>query len=1335
MPKPIDSIGPRPEKKQVKPIAEHKAGEVVRPKGSATRAGETVKPKAYVDPHQHETKSNTFVEHSGIRDGKKPKPHRERWYKKLTKKQKLAMGSALVLVLGLGALVWYLSATSQFLTSLNKPRPAAGVFAEVGGETVSESDYGKVKDSYEAFYKKNSESDSALAGQAATKLLSEGLALRAEAKKQNIECSQDIVDKRLTDRYAERGGKDQYYAYMQTEYGWDATAVYWQECSDYLRQQLGSLVGGTDVYGVYIRWDIHKDSDTVTREAFEEAAKNRLETDYLPLLKTADTSVDDIERKVDINKYMTEAEFDSKMASPDQPYTRSMTISRFNAATYAQMEKYNEGEDDLDYVSQLDIGDTTPVFKSKVGYYVVYHALSKTNGQYQSLDDLIASYVQSGKYSNTYYQLPPPTNENNIDVYNITNKQSSLDTMRDMIAPKASAADPNSIQCFWGTHGLPFSLEYRDYNTKALIPLSASTGASVVVASTTNVAWPCKDEPAAGSYYGGSVTVGYTPGNPTNWADPNASRISFFINPHANNPWNYTLSCYTAWRHYLNPPKGYQSVNYGDRNQFEVLISRNWGVEAHNVASAESDNFRVPTTLYSGVANGVNGYTIRVYLRPDVIPEPPKMTVNGYKINELGKANGPYSDNVISLDSGAKTSTDNPYSMTGVRSDQNHSITAADEPGFDLVGYRVNYGAVVASKTYNYTANAVADKGSIQLDWVYRPKFAGTLTMSCSTITGSVTGPSGASIYIRIDGTEVARVSGSSISYTVADDYRDGLSRTVRLYADYMGQSFLLDTESHRCNPNAVCSSADFTQISGAVDAGQSYRVTLQFTNNGEAYWKDYAPNNQYRLAMTDGSQGFDVMSSSLEMPLNTLVKTTQYTAFTVLLTAKNAVTTPTIRVAFQMTRADGATLNNFGTICEATTRFRSQYSPWLRTQNGNVSALGIIVGQGSLKVDGASLGGRRNVGTASGASKDDLNYEATYLAMAQKQNSVGVIGAAISDNGPFCSTNAYVLGRDTEWTTSDNSASCSFGAYAFRLRHNLADGLKKSGTEVIFKQTKLSYNDAPDACPAAGPNPTGDSRYVKGATSYNGSLNLPGLNGLCPTITILNKNLASDTWFTLGTPRHAANPPKELTPNGRTTILVDGDLYINANIRNGALPAVTFSRNDFIGLNALPNLGIIVSGDIIVDRDVTQIDASLYAAGKIKTCDLYDPSVTGPDSTTTTTGFKTEQSPVPTAANTTAKLCSSNTLSIHGLAVAKGGFMFGRNYLDFTGIGSRIGQSQFAAGFELHPDRSLYFGKPAEDVVYNGLMLIAPPPGFEHVSNPDFSTARYTNDDVQPRF
>jgi hypothetical protein len=205
-------------------------------------------------------------------------------------------------------------------------------------------------------------------------------------------------------------------------------------------------------------------------------------------------------------------------------------------------------------------------------------------------------------------------------------------------------------------------------------------------------------------------------------------------------------------------------------------------------------------------------------------------------------------------------------------------------------------------------------------------------------------------------------------------------------------------------------------------------------------------------------------------------------------------------------------------------------------------------------------------------------------------------------------------------------------------------------------------------------------------------------------------------------------NPGNVSVPAGRVTLIVPGDLTINAEIRNSNPGNFSYDVNDMRKFNGLPNLGIIVNGNIIIDGDVERIDASLYATGRIKTCDRYNDGTS-----TATTGPKAESSPL--AANTDAARCSKQ-LSIRGLAAAKQGFEFGRNYVSFGDIAGRVGApNQYAANFEYNANRGLYFGKPAEDVIYNGALLFAPPPGFEYLTSPDLSGASYTSDSAPARF
>lgn len=95
MPKPIDSIGRKPEKKKVEPIAVHKAGEVFRPRGENPHAGEQVKPKDYVDPKSLEKKSKvlTAEEHEASQR------HASTDRKKTLRKVAIGVGIALLVVL------------------------------------------------------------------------------------------------------------------------------------------------------------------------------------------------------------------------------------------------------------------------------------------------------------------------------------------------------------------------------------------------------------------------------------------------------------------------------------------------------------------------------------------------------------------------------------------------------------------------------------------------------------------------------------------------------------------------------------------------------------------------------------------------------------------------------------------------------------------------------------------------------------------------------------------------------------------------------------------------------------------------------------------------------------------------------------------------------------------------------------------------------------------------------------------------------------------------------------------------------------------------------------
>lgn len=1323
MSKSIDSIGPRPDKKQVKPVAEHKAGEVVRPKGAPTQAGEAIKPRNYTPPKKVESSV-----------GKPEQP------KKPVNKKKVAIFAGLVglFVVTTLSLIWLLQGT-RLLESIGKPKPSAGNFAEVGDQTASLDEFEKVKASYLGFNNKQSspEDSNTIAATASRDLLTY-LALSAEAKKQGLTCTQDIVDTRMSEQYASRGGKDGFYSYLKQEYGWDPSVTYMKVCSDYYREVLAETsTSGTDVFGVYIRWDqLASDATAQELDSYERDAKSRLERDFLPLFERG-ASKEEIYRAADISPYSTYEEFDKKMETPGSPWVRTVEYPRLNEALYSTFQQYPEGERDIDYVSKLAVGENTKVFKSKVGYYAIFRATNRVQGNYESIDQLVQQYLESAKYSNAYYALPELENTQNLnDINNIPADAATslLDTARQALVPTARAA---GVNCFTN-HKLPMNILYTDYDTGLPIPLKqmrddkGAPVANLQIISTGNVQAACNDEPApiVGAF--GVLNFGYWNG-----------RASWDVYDHQNNPWIFDLSCYTSWEFRFGTVVGYNPVNYQDATQFRVTLLTNTGQWViQDRASAYSDHYRIPPDLYFGIANGALGYSINVKMKKTYSPPPiPQyMTVSGEKQEEDGTKTGPYANNTVREQPGGKTSSGQPYSLTDLRADQGHSFTVDAEPGYDVFGYRVNNGPIVRSTTYNYVAGTVGAGQTIDVDWIFRKRPTVNLSVTCDIISGSVDGGGAANIevYARVAGEDLVDGSGQVIrqgrnfSFIVPEKYKDGVARTVQIRLVVDGADVGVGTNGTGtlvCQRNAQCISNNLATIfpngSTTLNVGQSESgIKIGMRNNGQAIWGAY-PSGTYRLGLNGASEtywnitGGAVTSRIYPAPApGGQLDTIEFSPTLELKSQPNTAATPLV-FTMEFVPSDGSPVIEFGGTCGTNLRVLSSYGPWLRAQNGNVSALGMIEGQETVTASGDNLGGRREAGSAAGPYKDDLNKEVTYLAIAH----------AVT-NGPFCSTNAYLLGRDADDGTS-NISSCDFSSYVFRLRDTLAQGLKKGdSTEVIYREAAASYNTA--SCdPAVGPTPSGSGRYSRGVNNYNGN-NAPTANGVCPTITVLNKAIAADPFYTLGKPKNAAGAPANFVPTGRTTILVDDDLYVNADIKNPAA-GVSFNVDDLNGLNALPNLGIIVRGNIIIDRDVTQIDASLYASGQIITCDLYNPDALNPSETTT--GFKAEQSGGPTGPNNTASACNK-ALRINGLAAAKGGFKFGRNFVDFSVIASRISvPNQYNPNFDYGADKSLYYGRPAEDVIFNGLMLLAPPPGFEYLSSPDFSSARYTSDNAQPRF
>ena len=872
---------------------------------------------------------------------------------------------------------------------------------------------------------------------------------------------------------------------------------------------------------------------------------------------------------------------------------------------------------------------------------------------------------------------------------------------------------------------LTVGMAYRPYGGNQVPLTNVGVTASVVSKTTSNgIGIPINSSP----YFGRHLAP--AGGNPTTnsivFQTDQGTSPSIFGGSFAYRNWNNLIWCGNSVG---VPDQQFQldvSLNVGIFTNYlnynGEIITGKWVGYWHFEGVGVND----VNTFFDGTSARVpalNPY--RTFVVFEFQQDAPRITFQGYKVNEQNNGDGPYRDaQVLINNSGAFTTDSNgaanasaqPYFIRGIVANADHVIRPTAIPGYEVVGWKNGPdGAITGGSQYNYTANSLGNNATVNLWWVYRPIINQTSTVTCGAISGTVTGPAGLATNISIGGQSLGANQGASFNYSVPEELRDGVSRPVVLTVTYPGGSRTFALANHLCSPNATCDVNNLADIFPANRAtlnvgDQESGISVRMRNAGatppaQAIWGANASSGSYRLVLTAAADVFWDLGE-VAIPGGTKIypepgaagQTTfyQFSGFTLTLSAApQGASTP---LGFQMAFvASDGTVTRFGSACSTNLRVLSAYGPWLRSQNGNIAALGKIVGQPAFTGTGTGLGGRNATGT-----NNDLNLEATYLVMS---------AASTGTNGPFCSTNAYLLGR------GDDINSCSFGQYTFRLGGSLASALSATdSSEVIYRDLEDGVGQA-GSCIAFEND--GSKRYVNGG-NYNGGGFSPFLNAGCPTIY----QLSGDTLGPASNPPGLSSLNAKPIPPGRTTLLVNGPLRINANLINQTPGNFPYDVDDMRKFNGLPNLGIVVKGDIIIDGDVERIDASLYATGTIKSCDKYSDGATA--------GQKNEKTPL--GANDDGVRCSKQ-LSIRGLAAAKQGFEFGRNYVSFGDIAGRVGAGQYAANFEYNANRGLYFGKPAEDVIYNGALLFAPPPGFEYLTSPDLSGASYTSDSAQPRF
>ncbi len=294
-----------------------------------------------------------------------------------------------------------------------------------------------------------------------------------------------------------------------------------------------------------------------------------------------------------------------------------------------------------------------------------------------------------------------------------------------------------------------------------------------------------------------------------------------------------------------------------------------------------------------------------------------------------------------------------------------------------------------------------------------------------------------------------------------------------------------------------------------------------------------------------------------------------------------------------------------------------ARFGPWLKAQRGNVMSLGSIVGQSKTINGGAGSG----------------NQEAEYLVMAVSSTN-------------FCSP--YNLGKVTD------TASCRYDlGYESNTDFDANTDKVIAGVEKIFEGGGYT-----GSCSSARPYKVFmDMKSTFQATQSSTNSGFGGTPD-CPVIGKVDAtSFAAQHFFT----------------QDRATIYVDQDLTITAN------NIVQFSGGGYASVNKIPNVGLIVKGNVTIAPGVTQLDMSIYASGKIKTCSTYPSSE------------------------------CRNQLKVRGMLAAGKGFEFGRN---------AYGSST-----------------PAELIIGSGLVEAFPPPGFLDLYGQNVKGVKYLTTKGSPRF
>ncbi len=1165
-------------------------------------------------------------------------------------------------------------------------------------------------------------------------------ALKTEADKKNISYSEQDVDNYLEETYKTTsfGSGSKYRSFLRDQYKWsDETIKVFTENEFLMRKLRADLLAEKSLISTAIRWDTLK--LPAAKGISESSIVDAMNGKFLPLYE-AKKSIKEIAQAADVNP------FNSYEINNAARETNPFTYSQFtvmDSLTQKNLEQSFQNYDgltrDIDEIDKLnEVGDFTKPFKSASGYYAIYRLEKLSGGKYKSWEEIIDKYSPR-----SLGRVLGHIDMNQEEV----GKTASILSSYFIGQANAQTTAGTSGTCLGG-HAIGFEFSFATTIT-APPNYTKVSGGSVSINGIRNNGL-CNYNTMPNPFFFNGTRFDYSNiSSPWSGVNLTASRTINSTNPNSGEVIYFDCNG-PAPTMTITPPPGYEYVQTlivvsrinPDTGEIETGIPIVTTLNSFNLGSVRYDAASASIDYYSNIANGRN-YAAIVQVRP-ITPPIYDGTIQVAKYLE-GAPLGVFPASVSQVN-GAKVGirhstynaerTSNPgifdnewvnHGSHNSNSKDNYEAYVDVPRGWKVVratnrGSNATLNGSCGSGGRCYIVGVTVDndnEGEVTptyVDFFFEPDVIGNLDGICTSpnetsspqqpasqngkVWGWVKdsynnggfskvdiyidgGPGNAAWGSRVDANRPreAAVGGNyGFEVDVPKQFFDGNEHSLRIYVLRDNGGFdggpgnnPYQLKIIKTSYNGIISVQD-PNIGKFSCPPPTGRVTClkEGDNNFIQGWTfdpqktegpsqvhiyyDDAPGGgndrpqgatgsiklseaEITARKNEGYRGVDdngLYRFRVSIP-DRLHDGNNHEIRVYMITEGNNTPNPALEFVNL-----NSTVLNIGPNNPNCGKVDKWNWPWLQTQNGDVIASGEITGQ---KV-GTNLPGARPA--------DKFDKEAEYMVISM-----------LGGGGPFCSTYEYIL-TNTQATTNDQSKCDNGGGYGTLSLYSL----NESGEDKIYKAVEDAFiangsGNSPENTKCSPYNTLFEGRFNPIDTGIEGRGQPTCLNG---TIIKASGSLSNI-----------------VVNSGRNTIFSDSELFIFGDITYSTDPRGYFQPD---AEKKVPNLAIVVKGDIKIAPSVKRIDAALYATGKIYTCNGNgNPGQTSPPEN-----------------------CREQ-LVVNGSLISKDGYLFGRSFTNAS--------------------RS-----PAELIQLTGQTVAFPPPGLDNRYFEDFSNKiRIDTSEFEPKF